>query len=353
MSAPSALTVAATVTSCAVTVSVAGTCARFMTWTRVIATPAPIVALPVPAADPSPPERASVLADAARVTAPAAVIDVTAGVMIVSAWMFAMSIPTAAATLTEPSLVSAFGFCCEPEPWPPLVVATESACVRSPCAIWSTPVPDAPPGFEASPESWSFSGAPAAEAAARALEDETLEARSVTSAPAVTLRASVEVDVWLAIVRAKPTPIAASVAFKVAAVAWVSAAACCVAVIDRLRLSESTPVPTCVVVVTFESVIATAGASATLPPFAPIFASVVAASVAVAVRVRSRAPVSETPSATSAAVVSVMRLRATDAPIPALPVATTPSPWGSARTVLARELAAVSVASPPVSTTVP
>ena len=42
------------------------------------------------------------------------------------------------------------------------------------------------------------------------------------------------------------------------------------------------PVPTRTVVVTFERVTATAGAMSTLPPDAPIFASVVAASAAVA-----------------------------------------------------------------------
>ncbi len=56
------------------------------------------------------------------------------------------------------------------------------------------------------------------------------------------------------------------------------------------------PDPMRVVVVTFERVIATAGARATLPPFAPIRASAVAESVAVAVSERLRAPVSETPS---------------------------------------------------------
>ena len=95
-----------------------------------------------------------------------------------------------------------------------------------------------------------------------------------------------------------------------------------------------------------------AGAMSTLPPLAPIFASVTAASPAVALRLTLRAPVRLIPLSSVAVVVSVIRLRATDAPTPTLVVVTPPA-VGSAFTVLAALLAAVIVASPPVRTTAP
>ncbi|WP_345762182.1 hypothetical protein [Diaminobutyricibacter sp. McL0608] len=54
-----------------------------------------------------------------------------------------------------------------------------------------------------------FSGAPDALALAAAAEAERPEAFRVMAPPAVMLRAVVAVTVWLAIVRPRPTPIAA------------------------------------------------------------------------------------------------------------------------------------------------
>ena len=126
-----------------------------------------------------------------------------------------------------------------------------------------------------------------------------------------------------------------------------------VAVPVNAPVSVSVPsVPTRAVVVTFDRVTATAGAMSTLPPLAPIFASVIAASAAVALSVTFAAPVSVAPLSSSAVVVSVTRFRATDAPTPTL-VEVTPPAVGSAFTVLAALLAAVIVASPPVRTTAP
>ena len=64
------------------------------------------------------------------------------------------------------------------------------------------------------------------------------------------------------------------------------------------------------------------------------------------------APVRVAPSASVAVVVSVIRFRATDAPTPTFVVVTPPA-VGSAFTVLAALLAAMSVASPPVRVTAP
>ena len=49
----------------------------------------------------------------------------------------------------------------------------------------------------------------------------------------------------------------------------------------------------------------------------------------------------------------MIRFKATDAPNPKSPASVTPAPAGSAFTVLEIALVAVSVASPPVRTTVP
>ncbi len=315
-SAPSAVTVAATARSWAWTVSVAGTVALFVTLARVSATAAPIVAVPDPAPDPSALDALSVLADDASDTIVPAVIEETSEVTTVRATTVESVIAIAAATLTDPLELDASGACAVPAPSPPLAEAVLPALVRSPSASWFTPLPDAPPGLDASVESLSFCGAPAAEASAVDEASEMLEAASETPPVAVVLRASVEVTVWFAMVSARPTPIAALVASRVAEDAFVPAVAFWVAACARLPASERMPVPTRVVVVTLERVIATAGASATLPPFAPIRASAVAESVAVAVSVRLRAPVSETPSPISAFVTSVMSARATDAPSP-------------------------------------
>ncbi len=86
---------------------------------------------------------------------------------------------------------------------------------------------------------------------------------------------------------------------------------------ERSGQGQAVPcVPTRAVVVTFERVTATAGAMSTLPPAAPIFASVIAASPAVALSVTFAAPVRRRRCRASALVVSVIRFRATDAPTP-------------------------------------
>ncbi len=130
MSAPSAAVVAETVRSCPRTVSVAGTCARFVTFARVSATAAPMVAVAPWEAEPLALDVASVFAALASVTAPPAVIEVTAGVTIVSASTVASVMPTAAATLTLPWDVEALGVVAEPVPDPPLAVEESSAKVR-------------------------------------------------------------------------------------------------------------------------------------------------------------------------------------------------------------------------------
>ena len=164
--------------------------------------------------------------------------------------------------------------------------------------------------------------------------------------PADTERASSVVTVWFAIVSASATPIPAEVAPYAPAVALVVADAFWAAVAASAPLSASAPDPIRVRVVTFDRVTATAGVSATLPPAAPIRASVVAASTAVTDSVRLRAPVSTPPSPTSANVLSVIRFSATDAPNPRSPVLVTPAPAGSADTVEESRDAAVIDASP-------
>ena len=129
-SVPFTATVAETTRSCAVTVSVAGTVARFTCFARLMATPAPMPAVPPSVADPSAPLATSALRAEARRTVVPATIAVTAGVMIVSARTVERAMPTAAATEIEPPEVSAAGVSDEPEPAMPRGAATLSAWSR-------------------------------------------------------------------------------------------------------------------------------------------------------------------------------------------------------------------------------
>ncbi len=149
---------------------------------------------------------------------------------------------------------------------------------------------------------------------------------------------------------------AASVPPVATAPAFVCAAALC----DALRLTSPVAVrgppaavPIVAVVRTVETVIAIAGVTVTLPPLAPMRASVRVVSDAVAARRKSCAPVSDTPASSFACVSFVTSARAKDAPTPASPVAVTPSPAGSAFTVDDTLDPAVTRASPPVRITVP
>ncbi len=128
-SAPSVVTVAATVRSWAWIVTPAGTCARFVTFARVSATAAPIVAVAPCDAEPFALDDASVFADVFSATAVPAV-TVIAGPRIVSARTVDSVIATAAATLTLPCEVEALGVDAEPVPDPPLAVDESSAKSR-------------------------------------------------------------------------------------------------------------------------------------------------------------------------------------------------------------------------------
>ena len=126
------------------------------------------------------------------------------------------------------------------------------------------------------------------------------------------------------------------------------------------------------VVVTLDSTIETAGAMATPPPFAPIFASAVTASVASAETTTSSASEMTTPSPISALVSCVSSTRTNDAPRPKSPSVETPptksslpapsaspspssSPclWGRAVTVPSTALRATTATSLEVSASVP
>src|SRR5579864_6063941 len=151
-------------------------------------------------------------------------------------------------------------------------------------------------------------------------------------------------------VSASDTPTVAVDAEPDIAPAVLLAPAVWLAVADRAPLTAVVPfagsVPRLAVVVTFESVMAAAGTAAIEPPpVAPILASVVARSVAVALRLRLRAPVRVTPSGTLALVVSLIRLRATEAPNPKVDPPPAPAPIGSAFTVELAFETALKVAS--------
>ncbi len=126
-SAPTFVTVAETTSDPASIVSQAGTIARLSTLETVTATPAPIAAVVPSVAEPSAALAASLLALEARVTAPPALIEVTSVVITVCATTVEMATPMAAATVTRPSEVSAFGASALPVPEPPCLPETRFA----------------------------------------------------------------------------------------------------------------------------------------------------------------------------------------------------------------------------------
>ncbi len=125
-SAPLTATMAETVSEWACTVTPIGTTASFTTRESVTATPAPIAAEP-PVAEPSAELAASAFAAEARVTVPPAWIEDTVGAITVRTVSVEIATPTAAATATEPSEVSALGCVASPESARPRSPATPSA----------------------------------------------------------------------------------------------------------------------------------------------------------------------------------------------------------------------------------
>ena len=139
--------------------------------------------------------------------------------------------------------------------------------------------------------------------------------------PAVTLR-SVKADTrWLAYVRLKATPTAASVPPAASPEPTVIALAVIVAVTSTAPLTEiAGPVPIEATTVTFEIAMAIAGATATLP-LAPVRASVVIVCLPEASSVRAAPPVRTAVSSIEATVLSLTMWTAIEAPTPTdLPV---------------------------------
>ena len=110
--------------------SPAGRVAVFVTFAKVIATPAPIPALDAAEAEPSAPLVAEVAAELASVTTPPELITIPVPSSVAVDDVVARSIPIAAATDTLPSEVDADGDAADPEPAPPFAVATASALSR-------------------------------------------------------------------------------------------------------------------------------------------------------------------------------------------------------------------------------
>src|SRR6267378_259746 len=119
-------------------------------------------------------------------------------------------IATAAATDTPPDDVLASGvFAVSPVPLPPLPIEVWSANERS-CETWSlTPFDACPVESEGAAAPDASCGAPAAEAFAVAEVSERPFAAIVTEPTAVTSRESRASAMWLAMVSASDTPIAA------------------------------------------------------------------------------------------------------------------------------------------------
>ena len=112
--------------------AVDGTLAVFVTFARVMATPAPIPALDAADADPSALLVAPVAAELASVTTPPELITNPDPINATVDDVVARSRPIAAATDTLPSEVDADGDFAEPDPLPPLAAATASALSRWP-----------------------------------------------------------------------------------------------------------------------------------------------------------------------------------------------------------------------------
>src|SRR2546428_795109 len=187
-------------------------------------------------------------------------------------------------------------------------------------------------------------GARAAEAFAVADVAENPGGAGVTAPAAVRFRRSVAWVMWLAIVRARETPIAADLpcaspsAVVFADAVWSADAE------NAPPMVRGSPGVTCAIVVMFEIAIATDGTIATLPPAAPVFACVVMRCVVDAETPRSPPPVSFPVS--SARVVLSTSATATEAPMPTDPTPDTPDPLGSASVVDSAFAAAVIATSP-------
>src|SRR5687768_1249905 len=196
--------VALTVAPFEVTVVPAGTSALLVTRTKLTATPMPTAASPPSVAAPLPAAAPSVSDSEVSANAPVALYASGAMYAVeIDLWML---MPTAAATLIGPELLSADGVSPPPSPSPavpPLSLRVSPAKLRSP-AIWLSTLCEVP-GSESS------SGAPAADAVADAVEVDLVEAATV-SVPAVVLIArSVYASAeWFAMLSARAMPIAAS-----------------------------------------------------------------------------------------------------------------------------------------------
>src|SRR5215467_2887546 len=343
-----AVIVASASSDCALTVAPTGMSARLVSFTRLIATPAPTPTLVPPTDDPSAVACASVFSALFITTAPPALM--LSGVANPAcALVVTRSTPTAAATDTFPPLVCADGVTTVPTPLPPLLFACVSDCVFSVAVPESTP----PAGAPAAPSA----GAPPLVGLLPATSSELPIALKLTDPPALMALAVVALTVSFATVSASDTPnalVALDAVVPAVALTVVFAPAVCVAdaFSDPPSVCVALLVPRFAVVVTSDTVTATTGVTATPPPVTPICASVVPRSLVVAVRLRLFAPVSTPPSATPADVLSVTRFSATDAPTPTF-VLLVPVFASSAFAVVLVLVPATSVASPPVSVTVP
>src|SRR5438270_1291944 len=258
-----------------------GRLASLDTFARSTATPAPTPALVEPAAEPS--AVVEVVASCVPAMATAPLVTVTAPTKPAVAVAFSIVIATAAATETEPADVFAAGVDVVPLSAPPFALAVVSALPRAPATWPSTPLAGAPDA--ASP------GAPPAEAfAADVAAPEPLAVSAI--APALSSRATVAATAWFAIVRASETPKAAVDAVEASLPAVVDSDAVCVAVaLSAPVRTVAAPGPTFASVTTLESETATAAATETPPPEAPVLASEFIVSEVVALRLSALAPV--------------------------------------------------------------
>ena len=264
-----------------------------------------------------------------------------------------MLTPTAAATLTEPSLVSAFGrfsvvravfdsFVVLSVSFVPSAVFFSVALVTCSPTLSST-VFFSPAGFVLSFGSSSASVfPPAAPAMATVSEAPALSAMKLTPLPAAIFRAVVASAWSVATVTAMPAPIAAF-----SPSAWPLAVVLLLPVLSALTLrspvmSKVSPMPILAFAWLSAMVIATTGVTA-VPPAAPASASVRRLWEPTASRLTLLAPVRIVPSAISATAWLTPIFKAKEAPTPTLlPSAIVPS-CGTAFTVLSLLLDAVIV----------
>ncbi len=253
--------------------------------------------------------------------------------------------PTAAATATGPSEVSASGVVASPESARFRSPATSSAWLRCAATCLSTPV--GPPGVSGVESAGVSSGAPAAEASPAAEIEESPVAERVTSSSASTLRASSAVTVCRPIVNPRASPTAAVPAAADAPAVDSAEASRPATSSSEPVMSSSPPPPSRAVEVTVERVIATEGETAIVALPAPILATVEILAVASATSVTSWAPITATPSRISARVDSSTMVMAKEAPTPTLPVPTAPDSAGIAWTSDPRSECASMRSSPP------